>query len=1068
MTRNKKVFLRAAALLLMVCLCVTAVACVPREGTEQPSDSTQGIEKVTYTILVGSEGGLPLAGIGVYIYTDSTLQELVWFAKTDDAGRLTFTDVPGDSYVAVLADVPEGYAPEETYPLTGETTEIILAGGEGEGDLANITYQLGDVMLDFTVTAPDGTAYTLSQLLENKKAVVLNFWYIQCNPCKAEFPYMQEAYTEYREDIEILAINPVNLDDAAIAQFQSELELTFPMAQGDPNWEKAMDLTAYPTTVVVDRYGTISMIHEGSITEAETFERIFSFFTDEEYEQTVVEDIEELPELEKPGSNPDDPIELGSVTSFQVTVEPGQMMYYHLYRVNDMYLSISNASAYAVYNNRTYNPTNGRVGFMLSTPDTYTPASVAFGNSGKETVTYTVNLSPAAGTVNNPYTLKLGEFSTSMYAGNDQGVYYSFTATEEGLFTVRCLSVTNGVRYDYSLYNLSSYAMRTLESDGATDADGNESVSINVKPGQVVQVIVSTLPDSTNTYPSANFVSLASFTAGATEDDVEDVELINYAISVTDENRTPVAGVYLYVDVEGKPTAIVTDEQGVAKTKLEKGSYKVTLAVPGGYSAYTTEYQLTEARPTFSIKLDTLVVETETYTVKAVDENGAPVAGVLVTIGSGFGYTDENGSISLVLEKGTHTAVIGAPDGYTSDSASYTFEEGVTELTVTLKSGSSEEPDDTKTAYSVTVADYFGAPVTGVTVQFLSDGVPVAVKTVDENGVAAVNLVPGCYSVLLAFSGETMYYDEAAAVLTEAQTTVTITLIGGVTGEKEDLYVGTAYYVNVGGTYAALQADVTNYFLFAPTESGVYRFTTSDPAAVISYWGGSTVGLIIDQTGGLDDYANNAFTLNVKPSNIGATYILGVTGASECVLEITRIGDAVLGEADIVPDVWTGEDTPTAAYKVTDASGKTLTYLDLTAQTDAYKLVYNPIDGYYHLNTLNGPVLYVNLGPDARYLSMYNMLGFSGYGGTGLTQTFYDENGNAVRREDYTACMEQYVTCMDATYGVYPLNDDLIYMIQQGGQYKGWWDSTNGNYLFTELEGLNPELGWMFAVCYFE
>ena len=142
--------------------------------------------------------------------------------------------------------------------------------------------------------------------------------------------------------------------------------------------------------------------------------------------------------------------------------------------------------------------------------------------------------------------------------------------------------------------------------------------------------------------------------------------------------------------------------------------------------------------------------------------------------------------------------------------------------------------------------------------------------------------------------------------------------------------------------------------------------------------------------------------------------------------------------------------------------------MDLAASSDAVKAVYNEKDGYYHLNSADGPLLYVSLGSNARYVSMYVMLGLTGVGGTSFTQTFYDAEGKAVRREDYTTCMQAYATYADSTYGVYPLTEDLAYMLRQGGDYKGWWKQDSGNYLFTDVENLNTENAWMFAVCWFE
>lgn len=1084
---------RVIALCLLVCLCLTLAACPQGEGGQPTETQKNTQEKVLHTVRLKTEGGMALDGVGIYIYTDDTQTELVWFAKTDAKGEITFTDVPGDSYVAVLNNVPKGYTVEPQYPLTGLVTDItLLTDMTGVDDLANITYALGDAVQDFTVTDPEGQEYTLSQLLLSKKAVVLNFFYNQCQPCRNEFPYLQAAYEEYSEDIAVIAMNPVNQEDEEIAQFRQELGLTFPVVKCDPNWEKAMNLTAYPTTVIIDRFGTIALIHRGSVTEEGVFEGAFAHFAAEDYTQSVVEDILEL-KKEPPGSNEDDPIEIGGVTSFQVTVEPGQLVYYHIYKVKNMYLQIRHPDAYIIYNGITYKAKNGGVGVTVTTPDTYTPTKVVIGNSGKEKQVFTATLSAAPGSIDNPYPLELGEFTTTVRAGNEQGVYYKYKAKEDGVFKVQCTASTPGVEYDYTLYNLNTYAQRTIREDGSQK---DHSVTIKVSAGQTVQVIVSTLPDSAKTYPGGTFTAIASMGDSEEEEEDDENKTLTYAITATDENRKPLAGVYLYVDVEGKSTPMVTGENGVATTDLPAGTYDVVLAIPEGYTANTTRFKLTEARPNFSIKLDTYVVRMETYTVKVVDDAGSPVPGVLVSVGSQFAITDDAGVVTFQLEVGEYTAVIDVPEGYTADKTSYPFGDA-TSVTVTLTedsvptepdddqgdSGDSQDPTDpnstdptkptepeddpnvTTAAYTVTVTDYSGKTKTGVVVQFLKDGTAVAVKAVNAKGVAKATLEKGDYTVALAFSGETLYYEETTAVLSASKTSLTVKVAGGVTGEQEELYVGMAYHVDVGGTYVKLQADAINYFLFTPTEQGVYKFTTSDPNAVISYWGGNTF-FIADQTSSTD-YSGNAFTRNVKEGNLGATFIIGITGAPDCILEITRLGDAILDDTDIVPQVWEGDQTPGSIYKVTGVGGKKLKYLDLTAATDTYKLVYNSADGFYHLNTADGPVLYMNLGPNAPYVSMYNMLGFTGFGGTSLNKTFHDENGKAIRREDYTACMVKYVECIDETYGVYPLNDDLIYMIQQGGDYKGWWNSENGNYLFADLPGLNPQIAWMFAVCYF-
>lgn len=251
--------------------------------------------KTTYTIQVMSEGEKSLSDIKVYVYKDSKQENLVWAAETDEEGKVTFEAEGSEQYFAFLQEVPKGYEVEEYYTIKDVQSEIKLAVSLVDAsDLTNITYKLGDVIHDFSVTAVNGTTYKLSELLQEKKAVVLNFWFLNCDPCRMEFPYLQAAYDEYKDKIEVLAINPLDGTNDKILAYAQENELSFPMAVGETNWQSWMSLAAYPTTVIVDRYGTIAMKHAGSITEKETFTKIFEYFTSDNYEQTTIRNISDI------------------------------------------------------------------------------------------------------------------------------------------------------------------------------------------------------------------------------------------------------------------------------------------------------------------------------------------------------------------------------------------------------------------------------------------------------------------------------------------------------------------------------------------------------------------------------------------------------------------------------------------------------------------------------------------------------------------------------------------------------------------------------------------------------
>ena len=155
--------------------------------------------------------------------------------------------------------------------------------------LNGVSYNTGSIMHDFTVTTTDGKAFTLSEVLKEKKAVLINFWYVECYWCQYEFPYLQAAYEEYQDDIAVIALNPFTdyytLDE--ITQFKEYYGLTFDVAFDDIGLDSAFSVEGYPTSVLIDRYGVVTLIHEGAIIESGVFEELFAYYTADDYVQEI-------------------------------------------------------------------------------------------------------------------------------------------------------------------------------------------------------------------------------------------------------------------------------------------------------------------------------------------------------------------------------------------------------------------------------------------------------------------------------------------------------------------------------------------------------------------------------------------------------------------------------------------------------------------------------------------------------------------------------------------------------------------------------------------------------------
>lgn len=274
---------------------------LPGETTGAPQETDPAPEgKIDYNITVTSLGGLPLADVSLLIYAGD---DIVGYGATDESGKVAVELEAGGSYSVSVVDAPEGYHYEDRYPVLGAEVEIRLESSviTENTSLNGVSYKLGDIMRDFTVTDSDGKTQKLSEILKEKDMVLLNFWYTTCTYCVAEFPYMNEAYGQYRDQVEILALNHYPSDtELKVKDFKSTYQLDFPMAKEDLGMQTAFDIEGYPTTVVVDRYGMICLIEAGGLPSVEPFQKIFQAFTASNYTQKVYHSLEELIPPEKP------------------------------------------------------------------------------------------------------------------------------------------------------------------------------------------------------------------------------------------------------------------------------------------------------------------------------------------------------------------------------------------------------------------------------------------------------------------------------------------------------------------------------------------------------------------------------------------------------------------------------------------------------------------------------------------------------------------------------------------------------------------------------------------------
>lgn len=376
--------------------------------------------------------------------------------------------------------------------------------------------------------------------------------------------------------------------------------------------------------------------------------------------------------------------------------------------------------------------------------------------------------------------------------------------------------------------------------------------------------------------------------------------------------------------------------------------------------------------------------------------------------------------------------------------------------------------------YYVQVVDALGNPYTdGVVVQFMKDGAAAGMQKTDEQGIAAKDLADGTYTIEMMFtSADAQYHHNAAEItLTPEQKSATVTLAKKAGEQETKLTVGdknkSAYSVETGCTYVELTKGERNYFLFAPTVAGTYEFSLPGSTATLGYYGAPHY--VQEHHAGEEEIVDGKFSISIKAGMIGSgdtgttVLVLGIDAGdnTSATLSIQRTGEP---KWDVSDEPWTAYEKTVELSKYTLPKGATLKEFDLKA--DSYTLVLDD-NGFYHLNSKDGPLVLMRLGKKSQYLDDFKTIVEKSRVG----KHFFDAEGNFIKKESYNECLLEYIAVMDESEGVYPLTEDLKYIIQQRGEYYGWFDAQGDQYLFRDqngvkLEGINAEISWLFPCCY--
>ncbi|MFT3929965.1 MAG: TlpA disulfide reductase family protein [Spongiibacteraceae bacterium] len=115
---------------------------------------------------------------------------------------------------------------------------------------------------DFTLKSTQGDNVRLSE--HRGEVLLVNFWASWCGPCRQEMPLLDSLQQRYSKlGFNVVGVN-VDKDSALANKLLKDIPVTFPVLLDNTGAVSASyNVSAMPTTVLIDRDGNVRYLHKG-------------------------------------------------------------------------------------------------------------------------------------------------------------------------------------------------------------------------------------------------------------------------------------------------------------------------------------------------------------------------------------------------------------------------------------------------------------------------------------------------------------------------------------------------------------------------------------------------------------------------------------------------------------------------------------------------------------------------------------------------------------------------------------------------------------------------------------
>ncbi len=117
-------------------------------------------------------------------------------------------------------------------------------------------FKTGDKFPNFKEKDIEGNKFSLKEL--KGKIVVINFWFVNCSPCRNEIPHLNELVSKHANDSSIVFLAFCLDDKDMVKEFLKNQSFKYHQFYNMRYFTAALGVKSYPTHVVLDKNGKIT------------------------------------------------------------------------------------------------------------------------------------------------------------------------------------------------------------------------------------------------------------------------------------------------------------------------------------------------------------------------------------------------------------------------------------------------------------------------------------------------------------------------------------------------------------------------------------------------------------------------------------------------------------------------------------------------------------------------------------------------------------------------------------------------------------------------------------------